>query len=770
MPRPDLRHGEGSQEQFYSHIPHLVENALSARPDRARRAQKELMSGLANEQDVAPAFSAIAYAQGTILASKDPRVIRNGARMIGEVVSVINTPRKDNPARHLEITPRSRAVIEKLLEQDEILQKNAYFLRVQTSNYKTLIGKILPDIQTQIADGTALITFVLRIKSGDEFSQATDNEQTRRSLQEWNMWWRETARLANSDEVFDEAEARDLLVENLKKEPIKKGVEGAERIYYRKYGEISLAEIERMEYPLSKEDYLKVTGYITSALIDSDRRVLPILGRLFFIPTHFHKLFEPAVVSNRQLLANLNSWQELFVTGLIIDIEDQRLDGVMAEAVKAMPDYAVASLIAIGVPTYAIRPYITDPYYRVGNPIAYVDHPLNALAFEEHIEKMRESGEDLPFFQRDDIAQQYLNEVLIPEMKKRVQDLGIAERCAPYIAELEDSMSRERYDRIRIKEIKDTFEHLCGTDFLEKLARHSGDIDLITQAAWQSILKKGMHFLPMTQGINVIEFEKGGVPEIIGLKNIAIQRIGAPRDWSIDIRFALQAGGINIIGTLDRNGNLACDIPIAQEIPALHTMVRHIAVLTFHDLVVQEIKEEGGERETRQRNGVSSGRKENNKRSKNRSLPRVQTDTALVSDVYKKTGFAPRRVELHKAALRGAKDYLEAVGEYQMAIADSSQSESAIVFLKEWLDLTRENAYQTSDAKKRSVPAQFRLAWVTDPISGEQRYLETWVIEHTSPKPTEEELQSPVELFERYYSHSSALASLDQMKPWFVGG
>lgn len=77
--------------------------------------------------------------------------------------------------------------------------------------------------------------------------------------------------------------------------------------------------------------------------------------------------------------------------------------------------------------------------------------------------------------------------------------------------------------------------------------------------------------------------------------------------------------------------------------------------------------------------------------------------------------------------------------------------------------------YKISPEKRLNIPARFSLATIQDPVTGQELYLETWVVEQSNPKPTPEELQSSVRLYERYYRNSSTLAFLDQMKPWFVG-
>ncbi len=195
-------------------------------------------------------------------------------------------------------------------------------------------------------------------------------------------------------------------------------------------------------------------------------------------------------------------------------------------------------------------------------------------------------------------------------------------------------------------------------------------------------------------------------------------------------------------------------------------------MLVFHDIVVQRKKEkENAQSKTDEHISPNFLQKIIDKLKPKQSkgnLPRTQKDTDLISDLYKNTGLTPRRVELHRAFLRGAKIYKETVDAYNDA-RNKNASEEELKILQQQVEESGGKAYRISDHKKLSIPAKFTLTTIQDPITNELRHLETWVVEHTNPKPTDEELQSPKKLFERYYKNSSSLASLEQMKPWIIG-
>lgn len=208
-------------------------------------------------------------------------------------------------------------------------------------------------------------------------------------------------------------------------------------------------------------------------------------------------------------------------------------------------------------------------------------------------------------------------------------------------------------------------------------------------------------------------------------------------------------------------------------------MLNHIAVLVFRDLTVREKKlkaqgEKAGVSKVGKKKGqenVNGGKPgENRDRTIYRSLPRIQSDRDLISEVSKGGTFTPRPVQLHPAWVRGAKEYFSAIQAYNEA-QKRGASEAQLQQIATQLALAREKSYKASKEKLGTWPHRFeqKRVHVLDPVNGDERDLVTWVIFHVSPKPTEEEAKSQITIYERYYSRSSSLASLEQMKPWFVG-
>lgn len=418
----------------------------------------------------------------------------------------------------------------------------------------------------------------------------------------------------------------------------------------------------------------------------------------------------------------------------------------------------------------ASNPFETDPdrenAYAINSSPFAAKHPVMIKAFEDFQSNNPDFNNQVAYL--DEIGVNFFNHTLVPLLRKRLGELGLEEKFNGELSKLDDYAKDNAYEKHHLIVLAQVFEENCGKEFLDKLSSRSKEIQEVTEDVWGNTLEK-LHFLPMSTGINVVEFSDGSVPNILRLKNIMVFAGGSPQDWRMNVRYNLDNTDFCILGQLDQHGKLTLKAPVEQKIPGLYTLLNHIAVLVFHDLAVQgKSKTAATTPENGHGRSDEDGQPKTDNKSHQRFLPRTQKDSQLVADVYESTHFKPRIVELHTMTLPGAKEYQSAVNLFNEAIA-ANVSDDQLSWITKELENARKKAHKISKEKKGNIPARFALGKIMDPITNEERFLETWVVEHTSPKPTEEELKSPVKLFERYYKHSSALASLDQMKPWFVG-
>lgn len=776
---PDLKR-DRPYEQFYNQISSLTQTALTGSERYRNTARSSLIAGIRQDLTYDSVIFTVEQIQREIIREGKPKVVQTASALLLDVINEGAHPKDQSGPIFINLDDqRVKKSIEAILRQHQVLERNPYISNRLPNIYYSLTERTLPYAKSAAENGISK----LQVMKNPDGENPTNIQEAAIAHNDWVI---EMAKLLDSEEIFlGKSEGRDAFIDLLRTEPEAKRIMGMERMLEAKYGGIALIDIENMQAPLSKDNFERILEYVTGALSPTDAHQLARetqqdrIIKLFFIPTVFHKDFEPVTLRNSNLLANINYWQESLINYLIVG-GDSELDEKVKKLLGATPDKGVFLLLQ-SLAAWAIRPHILDPDYRVGNyPETVGKHLLLSLAFQN----LAASIEEQPtFIQGDVIGNNFLRDTLYLRVQTRLAELGYGDRFKEVIDETTEFYTKERLRQLHVTEIKNAFEFMCGPDFLAKLRKHMSELESITKRVWESLFEQGMHFLPMQQGINAIEFSGNSVPETIGFKTLRLHLANAPQQWKVGIEFTLKAGGQTIIGMLNQDGILQLNDPIQEQIPELYAVLNLIAVLTFHDLAIQnknkgdqkkQIKQFPDKKDAVQISDNEGEHEETDNlafqiyRSYRELLPRTQTDTQLVKDVYRSTGFTPRRVELHRRWLPGHEEYTTAVNLYYEA-KENNASELTMTWITQELEQARRKARKASPEKVKNMPARFQLEHVTDPITREVRYLRTWVVEHSSPKPTDEELKSPIILYERYYHRVSALAFLDQMKPWFIG-
>lgn len=766
----DPRERGNSSEQFVNQIPQLVEQGVLGRPDKARRAQRDLINGLIDHSYYDPVLLAFEQLQRHLLEAKDPKTTENAASFLGKLLlDVKSSVVEGGGTKILRITPQVLKTIDRMEEHDGKIQKKPFLQTLLTNNYQytlTLAAAVKTAHQGQDAMEIHIVT------PPQSESERSKREEERDRFNRWVASIRPLTFMTESGMLS--SEQRDAFIDTLKAEPAMTVIP-RERLYTRKVGGFSLQDIEDLPYPPSAEDTAKITEYLTAMLSEKlSNTDHHLIDEIFFGLTMFYDNEDDrqVIYRNHRLLSIINHWQERFVRQLLSPQDSQTEAGIQ-KILSGLSQFGKL-MVMEGMKQWTAYPLIHDPQHKsVENYDEDLQrHPLAIQAINHY----RETHPDTTFLYADEVGLRYFAETILPQFEKRLAHFGVLEKFKDRITVIRRELQARPFSEIHLEALREIFERNCGQEFLDQLNKHAVDIEQVTKDVWQKTFEEGIHFLPMREGINLIEFSENSVPDILGLVSLSINMSGSLPDWQINVAFQLRNTAIRIMGKLDQDGKLVLTAPLAREIPGLYTMLNHIVVLTFHDLVVQEKSErkEKGEVKKQALQSTSTKSPEEQRLSTGRvhsyrgSLPRTQSDTSLISDVYRAVGFKPRRVEIHPAYLKFAKEYEAAVQLYNEAL-ETDAAEQTLEWLRGELEETRKKAYTISGLKQRSIPDRFKLKTVQDPITGEERFLETWVVEHTSPRPTDEELQSPLKLFQRYYRHSSALASLEQMKPWFIG-
>lgn len=773
------------QERFLSQIPSLTRTALTGGERQRATAIARLTDGVRQDPAYDPVLFAIQETQQVVKFERgSSRVIKRAK----ELISTVTAPEVATQSIINLDDPRIMSCIDGIIATDRVMRASLVLYGMLPSIYEHFVDKTLPYAKSIGERGTTKL--VLHRAYAGQFEDA---ERIAREHNNWEI--KLNGLLDDSERIMRDPDVKDNYIDLLKNEPDAKQV-GHERVWETKFAGINLVDIENMEYPLSKEDFIKVTHYVIAALSPTQQETpyaLEIrqdrITKLFMMgATIFHKEFVPADIRNRRVLANINSWQEELLICLVTE-GDPEIEQGLKDFLTAAPK-TVGYLLMHDLQSWAVRPYIFDPDYSQAkrNYTQIVSrHPLMMFAIE-----------NMPFFadgsnsfvHGDDIGYRFFRKVLTHTFKERVAELGYGEKFKEELEKVEAIYREDMLKEQHIAEIKRSFEYICGPDFFDRLNIHAAELSAVTASSWNSLFEQirlrnpsaPMHYLPMQQGLNVIEFSDGSVPWIMGFRNLRVNRMGTAQQWEIALEFGPKTGGMTIIGKLDMDGVLHLNDPIREQISSLYTALSLIGTLAFHDLVVQEeAAEKEGRPRTKSPPQIGKTPREEEKtgdqedrpefeiyRSYGRLLPRRQTDKELIGSVYKHRGFTSRIVEIHRMWLPGKDEYLTAIDQYNEAQANNA-SPSVLQLKAEELKEARRKSRKASESKVRNIPPHLQLDHVMDPITGEVRYLRTWVVEHTSPKPTEAELGSPIQLFERYYKKSSALSFLDQMKPWFVG-
>lgn len=766
MNERDRGNGSKNENPFYGQIPNLIEQSLKGLADKARRSRRQLIDGVIKDPYYDSAFITFTAISQLMAGEKNPTVVRNSIFFLSDLLQVVGTSLGQMEAKDLRVNHQTVTAADMVLANDPLVQKNKYV--------RDLIQQVIPKGYNNMLQCANLLKSTpagvnIEIRAASPGRSDQDKVKQQQELQRLADWYNSfTAVLGNR--VADGAlnpQARDSFVDIFKAEPALR-VYLREQLMKRRFAGLAIEDIEKTSYPPSSQTLDEITSYLAgvySSLMSS--RDHSVIENLFFRPIFFRSEPYGAVhYRNFNLLANINLWQERFIQTLIQN-QDPQKEKQMKIILHGMSESATGLMLYDAL-QFSAYPLEHDPLFKGDNAEErYAQHPL----LNQAITEFRQANPDTTSFYSDEVGIKYFQTTVFPQLQHRLDYFGVSSKFKDVATAIRTELKQRPFSEIHFDTLNQYFTEHCGQEFLSRLNRHSGDIQSITKSVWQSTLER-VHYLPMQQGFNLIEFSTGSIPNILSIESVLLNTSGPLQEWEENVVFKLHGTTIMINGKLDQEGKLKLKAPLENRIPGLYTLLNHIAVLAFHDLVIQDRQER--EKAAKGQHGIPP---ENQKprpnlpkgKSYGQTLPRRQTDAQLIADVYKETKQTPRRVELHKRRLPGNDDYLESISSFEEAKRKYGEASSELVVAVSELSAARKQAKKASETKVSNLPARFRLGSIQDPITMEVRYFETWVVEHTSPKPTEEELKSPQKLFERYYKRSSALASLDQLKSWIVG-
>jgi hypothetical protein len=293
------------------------------------------------------------------------------------------------------------------------------------------------------------------------------------------------------------------------------------------------------------------------------------------------------------------------------------------------------------------------------------------------------------------------------------------------------------------------------------------------------MLGRGLHVLPLHEGVDVIHFTKHSTPYKMGVTRIYFNRDSDEDKWNLNVRFDLvdphkTGNPLFVVGKIEHNGKFNLTTPIDNYAPGIKAMLGRIAVLAFKDITHQQEKENiisgslrigsGDENKEESRSNDKDEKISYSLIPRMRTYVRRQSDVMLRESVVPQVSIDPRRIGTHKMDLPGIREYRQALEEYQRILKTRNASTEEV---KDALNQARERVRKPNPRKLELWPENVAQTTYKDPVTGEIVYGNTWVVEYHKPKLTpEQELE--IVLWQRNYralnTSTTALATLDQWR------
>ncbi len=314
-----------------------------------------------------------------------------------------------------------------------------------------------------------------------------------------------------------------------------------------------------------------------------------------------------------------------------------------------------------------------------------------------------------------------------------------------------------------------------GENFVDKLNSRIYELSRLNGHIWTDIDQAS--YLPHSEAIHIVEFSDGSLPEVMGLGAVSF---AVNSEGGLEFYLSQKDARTMIaIGKIDETGNASFAFELGEGFEGLEALLKNIVVMSYHDLIMgQKHIKSARPTETTRKSKPDAPPKEAGARSLPRAQvvyerPSAKTGKLLVrsdelvgaiSDEQESAGFKPRKVDTFRRKLPGAWRYKQIVADLCFPKTEKTQPE--IDQMLEDLAKARDKVFKPNPNKVKNLPKRFQLDAVPDPVTGDEIILETWVVEHTSPKLTPEEEASLLVHYQKRYKGGSALNFLDYLKTW----
>lgn len=735
----------GQEDNFVQRqMPSLTERALQGNKQDKERAAKLLLNGIKQSQYFDSMVLFAGHVTEKYLFTGLPARRMEAASLLGTVFTDIEDTLAREGERILHINKAvvhaARVIIEsqtKLNPQPGIAPSEHMIINLirqfLPEGYRHLTESLAPGVIEWSAQGLESV----KIRTSKEELIGDTSAERIRKLGEWNSWLRNlTSAITSTEEVVNDKPKKDRVITILKKEP----EEFAQKKprYERIVGGMSLRDLATGPLP-----FLQVGKHIEDWLqSDMSLDIAVAADILLSPPTSF--IYEGKRLSpdNRELLKNLNDWQRDFVIKLLRSEDKQEVE-LITSILQRMPKEAAERFVPLVIYSHVVHPHEYDGLYDPAND--------ERRSFEEVLERNQLAQEAYQYsgpVMRPRLrtyamasAHDYFMENIAPELQRRLEEFGVLEKFNPGFSYLDQLSPQPESNPIDI--LRGVFENNCKAEGIQHLIDTQAERNQIVEFLWGEITKNGIDILPVESGAEIIDFEQdeNAGPGKYGITSLALVRSGESADWKVETIFSFRDSDVRLIGVLDPQGTLEFPLFLNEELPHIYSLLKHIALVGFHDItLIRDLEEQS----TKATPKVMEPNEEYHTRSPHlksdqdtihsiRRLPRQRSARLIRDTIRRKTRYTPRIIPQHPVDLPGAKNYREAVRDYQYLV--SKLNGPGAQKAKRNLEEAREAMYKISSRKLAARPHHMKLHTIVDPISGDIIPTQSWKVEHQSPKP-----------------------------------
>ncbi len=439
----------------------------------------------------------------------------------------------------------------------------------------------------------------------------------------------------------------------------------------------------------------------------------------------------------------------------------------------------------------AVQQRITE---RVFHPESTLEEsigrlPLAAISEKAHFESNPKTG---PYHFSDGIIHNFIHQNLAGIMSSFQERFGksVGNKNTEFLKGAIEDIFGTPFEELHTADLVKSMEMSLGEPFLAKLDERHRELRQVSSIVLGDIQKTPIDYWPNPAAEHRIEFEEDSLP---GLFSEAIHFFVPEEDYrSVAFKLFVKSTPIEIIGNVDvETMQVSLSADIETHHPGLHTIVEHVIVTSFHDLLMRKGQElrKARAKDTPGTTPKAPSLAKERKSRRSRPLPRrnflapERTSAGrlrqeIEKDLVERGEFTPRSVDMYTRRLAGAGEYIRArdqlIAEIRTAEPDRME------MLLNHLQIARYNLSHISGEKLKevnSLPLPFQKAMepvedpaLRDPETGRpvRVYTRTWVKPHFSPKlDSDDEARRPVTLYEKYYRGGPASAMWDQIKAWF---